>query len=223
MAAAQETFAQETLPDLELPRYTAGAVDYAPVRGLAAEEFWEEQHVQAATCPHHVDGRGHRGAGNGERHLHGISANSQDRPGQQLFGISRPGGRRDAEGHRPLRQGAREGSAAGRQDRDHQARRCGRPRGRQTRCPGADHARSRPDSAGRGRVADRRRHRAADPGSQNPAGHHQCGRCRHTAYFSLCGALLIHALAAGLSARPMGRQAKLEDRLYGGERFHSRP
>ena len=44
-----------------------------------------------------------------------------------------------------------------------------------------------------------------------------------TAHLALCGAGLVHALAAGLSARPMGRQAGLEDRLYGGERFHSRP
>ena len=154
---------------------------------------------------------------------HGIGADHQDRPDQQLFRISRPGRRPDAEGHRPLRQGAREGPAAGRQDRDHQARRYRRPRDRQAPRPGADHPRPRPAAGRRGGVADRRRHRAADPGGQDPAGHHQCGRRRHTAHLALCGAVLLHAVAAGLSARPMGGETELEDGLYGGQRFHPRP
>ena len=43
------------------------------------------------------------------------------------------------------------------------------------------------------------------------------------AHLALCRARLVHALAAGLSARQMGGEAGLEDRLHRGERLHPRP
>jgi hypothetical protein len=39
----------ESLPDRNLPRYTAGAVDYAPDRGRESKNLWEKHHDRIST------------------------------------------------------------------------------------------------------------------------------------------------------------------------------
>ena len=74
-----------------------------------------------------------------------------------------------AKGHRPLRQAAREGSAAGRQDRADQARRHLQPRGRQAAGAGTDRARPCPAVDRHRAVAGRGGGRAADRGGEGAA------------------------------------------------------
>ena len=147
----------------------------------------------------------------------------QDRAHQQLFGLPRRRRRRNGQGHLSLRQDACEGSAARRHRRYHQARRYQRSGRRQAAGAGTHHPRPGEFHRRIGGFADRRRHRAGRRRSQDALCHHQRrGRGDH-AHLALCRALLLHPLAARLSARPMDGEAGLEKGLHRGQRFHSRP
>ena len=98
-----------------------------------------------------------------------VGADRQDRVDQQLYRFCRPARRPGLEGHRSLCQGAREGPAAGRQDRDPEARRHLQPGGRQAAGAGVDHPRPCAAADRRRPVAGRRRGGADDRAGEGAA------------------------------------------------------
>ena len=224
-ATKPSTTLPTSLPGRDLPRYTAGVLDHRP-GSMAATARNSGRNSMVGPAHMRTDferaPRSPRSA---------VAASTATASAQTIkiglinsySGFLAQAGDEMQKGIDLYVKDAREGPAAGRQGRADQARRHRGARGRQARRAGADHARSRPAPARRRRLADRRRDRAADAEAKVPLSSPTRPASRHPAHLALCRARLLHAVAGGLSARPMGRQAGLEERLHRGERLHPRP